>query len=152
MGIFLLAGAGICALAGAWLLFDFFLWFFTGTVVPGKIEEFDKRKPVISFETPEGKKYRETAARIMHMGYFLTNPQAGDIFNVIYRDEADGLKVRVFGYLYLVAGTILFIPLVGGLALEYSRAWLGGQVAFIAIFAGLVLLAWVFLKFVRRNY
>jgi hypothetical protein len=143
--------SAICALAGAWLLFDFCLWHFTGTVTAGTVESFENRKPVVSFIAADGQKVTQRAERVTNIGYFLANVQPGEIFNVSYR-EGMTTQVRVHGQLYLVAGALLFMPLLGALAREFGRQWLGTQVSFIAIMMGVMVGGWVLLKLVRRNY
>jgi hypothetical protein len=151
MNIVFLGLALICALGGAFLVFDFFLWYFTGKVVAGTIEDFEKGKPIMAFKTEEGNNVSARAERIVHMGYFLAMPHQGDIFNTIYREQPD-LQVRVHGYLHLVTGGVLLLPMLWYLAHEYGRLWLGGQVSFVATFAVLILGIWAALKLIRRNY
>ena len=79
------------------------------------------------------------------------NVQPGEIFNVSYR-EGMATQVRVHGQLYLIAGVLLLMPLLGALAVEFSREWLGVQVSFAAIMAVVMVGGWVLLKLVRRNY
>ncbi len=144
-----------CAMAGGFLLIDFFLWFFTGTVVPSTIEKFEKGKPVVSFETVDGKKHRALVERITHTGYWLGRPQPGDVFNVITRPgatEGDPLRVRLHGFLHAISGGALLIPLPAWLATEYGRALMASQVAFFAVFAALILGCWALMKILRRNY
>ena len=147
----LIALTAICALAGAWLLFDFCLWHFTGTIAAGTVERFENGKPVVSFEMPDGKKVMQRAERVTNIGFFLANVQPGEIFNVSYR-EGMATQVRVHGQLYLIAGVLLLMPLLGALAVEFSRDWLGVQVSFAAIMAVVMVGGWVLLKLVRRNY
>ena len=147
----LIALSAICALAGAWLLFDFCLWHFTGTVTAGTIERFENGKPVVSFIAADGQKVTERVERVTNIGYFLANVQPGEIFNVSYR-EGMTTQVRVHGQLYLSAGMLLLMPLLGALAREFSREWLGVQVSFAAIMLLVMLGGWVLLKLVRRNY
>lgn len=147
----LIALSAICALAGAWLLFDFCLWHFTGTVTAGTIERFENGKPVVSFIAADGQKVTERVERVTNIGYFLANVQPGEIFNVSYR-EGMTTQVRVHGQLYLIAGMLLLMPLLGALAREFSREWLGVQVSFAAIMLLVMLGGWVLLKLVRRNY
>ncbi len=71
--------------------------------------------------------------------------------NVSYR-EGMATQVRVHGQLYLIAGVLLLMPLLGALAVEFSREWLGVQVSFAAIMAVVMVGGWVLLKLVRRNY
>ena len=128
----LIALTAICALAGAWLLFDFCLWHFTGIVTAGTVERFENGKPVVSFTGADGQKVTQRVERVTNIGYFLANVQPGEIFNVSYR-EGMTTQVRVHGQLYLIAGALLFMPLLGALAREFSREWLGVQVSFVAI-------------------
>ena len=147
----LIALSAICALAGALLLYDFCLWHFTGTVTAGTIERFENGKPVVSFIAADGQKVTERVERVTNIGYFLANVQPGEIFNVSYR-EGMTTQVRVHGQLYLIAGMLLLMPLLGALAREFSREWLGVQVSFAAIMLLVMLGGWVLLKLVRRNY
>lgn len=140
-----------CALAGAWLMFDYGVWHFTGIVTPGTVEGFENGKPVVSFETANGEKIRQRASRVTNIGYFLANVQKGEIFNVAYR-EGMATEVRVHGHLYLVAGALMLMPLLGALAKQFSREWLGTQVSFAATMAVIMVGGWVLLKLVRRNY
>lgn len=141
----------ICALAGVWLVFDFCLWHFTGTITAGTVESFENGKPVVSFEMPDGQKVTKRAERITNTGYFLANVQKGEIFNVSYR-EGLTTQVRVHGQLYLVAGVLLFMPLLGALAKEFSRTWLAGQVSFATAMVVIMVGGWILMKLVRRNY
>ncbi|MGB4106323.1 MAG: hypothetical protein WBK55_00840 [Alphaproteobacteria bacterium] len=143
--------SAVAALAGGWLLFDFCLWYFKGKVTAGTIQDFEKGKPVVSFETEDGKVTRRVS-RIMRLSYFLSDPQPGEIFNVIYRPMGDTPNVRLHGYMGLMSGVLLLIPLPGALAAQYGRDWLAGQVSFILVFVGLMVGVWVFLKLLRRNY
>ncbi|MGB4056746.1 MAG: DUF3592 domain-containing protein [Alphaproteobacteria bacterium] len=149
--IVFLGVAVLCALVGAWLLFDFLLWFLTGYIVSARIEAFEKGWPVLAYETSEGKAMRARAGRITHMGYYLGHPQEGDVFNVIYRKKEPG-QVRVYGYLYPVAGLILFIPFVAYLAAEFSKVWMATQVSFIVVFMVMILGGWLLLKLLRASY
>ncbi|MCE7888070.1 MAG: hypothetical protein DYH13_11305 [Alphaproteobacteria bacterium PRO2] len=143
--------SAICAAAGAWLLFDYGLWHFTGTVTAGTVESFENGKPVVSFEMADGQKATRRAERITNIGYFLANVQPGEIFNVSYR-EGMTTQVRVHGHLNLVAGALLFMPLLGALARQFNLNWLGTQVSFAATMAVIMVGGWVLLKLVRRNY
>jgi hypothetical protein len=145
--------AGLLALAGIWLIFDFSLWYFTGHVVPARIESFEKGLPVLSFETIEGEKARVKAASITHIGYLLAKPQTGDIFNSIYRTiTGDEIIVRVHGFLYLITGLLALIPLLGVLALKYSNALMINQLMYLLILIAMTLGGWVALKLISRNY
>jgi hypothetical protein len=145
---------GVLALAGAWLVVDFFLWFFTGHVTPARIDGFEKGMPVLSFEMQNGKQARVLASAITHIGYRLAKPQEGDIFNVIYREAGEGSEVivRVHGFLYLIAGVLAFMPLLAVLAMKFSKGWMMSQLSFLTILIVIVLGGWIGLKAIRRNY
>lgn len=151
MGTLLLGLAVICALAGGWLVLDYLLWLFTGTVTAGTIETFDKGMPVFTFETPEGKPVKGRAGSIRQISYYLTEPQVGDVFNVIYRDGKE-VELRVHGYMYLLAGAVLFLPGIAALAIRQGSGWVGGQVTFMFMFVAIAVGCWALMKVLRRNY
>ncbi len=141
----------IAALAGGFLLFDFCLWQYQGKVAAGTIEDFKQGKPVVSFETENGK-VSARVSRVMRLSYFLSDPKAGEIFNVIYRPAGDKPDVRLHGYAGLLGGVLLLMPLPWALAMRFGRDWLAGQAAFIVVFVGLMIGVWVLLKLMRKNY
>ena len=142
----------VLALAGAWLVVDFFLWFFTGHVTPARVDGFEEGMPVLSFEIQNGKKGRARASAITHIGYRLAKPQEGDIFNIIYRETGAEMVVRVHGFLYLIAGLLAFMPLLAVLAMKFSKGWMMSQLSFLTILIVIVLGGWIGLKAIRRNY
>lgn len=144
--------SAIAALAGGFLLFDFCLWQYQGKMAAGTIQDFKDGKPVVSFETEDGGKVSARVSRVMRLSYFLTDPKAGEIFNVIYREAGDKRDVRLHGYLGLLGGVLLVVPLPWALALQYGRVWLAGQASFIIVFVGLMVGVWILLKLMRRNY
>lgn len=145
---------GVLALAGAWLVADFFLWIFTGHVTPARVDGFEEGMPILTFEMQNGKKARARASAITHIAYRLAKPQKGDIFNIIYREtgEGDEVIVRVHGFLYLIAGMLTFMPLLAVLAMKFSKGWMMSQLSFLMILIVIVLGGWIGLKAIRRNY
>ena len=142
---------------GAFLIFDFLLWQFTGEITRGTIEGFEPKKkgpgslPVFSFQKPDGTKIRVKAEKIAQLMYLLGRPEAGTDFTIIYR-RGDPPPLRVHGYLYLILGGMLFVPLLAWIAIVHGGSLMAGRLAFLVVFTILMLGGWVMLKLIQRDY
>ncbi len=141
---------------GAYLIFDFFLWRFYGHATRGVIESFEPgiggkgQLPVLSFTKEDGAKVTQKAEAVTDLAYILGRPEPGMSFTILYR-EKDGLRLRVHGYLYLMAGFLLFLPLLAALAVFYSNALMAAQLQFLLIFIAIALGGPVLLKLAQRG-
>ena len=61
-------------------------------------------------------------------------------------------KVRVYGYIHVVAAAFLFAPLLVYLGLKLRSAVLLGQVSYALIFGIIVFGGWVGLKLIQKYY
>jgi hypothetical protein len=145
------------ALFGVWLIIDFLLWEIRGHIATAQIKEFsadkDKGKllPVMSFEH-EKIMVSIQAERIDQLMYLLSKPKAGDVTDVIYIVEETGLRVRIYGYMNIVAGVMLVVPFVAALALWMGKALAVTQSLFFFLFAGIMAVTIIFMKIVQRIY
>ncbi len=151
MNALLLLPALALAAFGAFLIFDFLLWQFTGHATRGVIEGFERKMPVFRFEKPDGTKISVKAERVTQLMYLLGRPDIGTDFAIIYR-EGDPPPLRVHGTLHLIAGGVLFVPLLAWIAVTYGGSLMTGRLAFVVTFAILILGGWVLLKLIQRNY
>ncbi|MCB1563596.1 MAG: hypothetical protein KDJ75_08495 [Alphaproteobacteria bacterium] len=143
------------ALLGLWLCGDFLFWVATGTVEEGEVTGFQERKnkgrvlPVIRIERVEEEPFEVKPERIDQISYLLSPAIEKERRSVIVR-KGPPARARLFGYLNLIAGLFLLAPCVGLLALHSGQYLFVGQLAYIVIFASILLGSWVLLKMIQK--
>lgn len=157
MSIVLLILALPCAGFGAYLLVDFFQWSVMGRVVSATITGFQDKTskrlklPVVSFENEEGKSLSANAERIDQFLFLFNRPGVDDFTTVIYR-EGKPPRARIYGYTNVVAGLLLWAPLIIAVGMRLGKTVFLGQAAYVLIFVAIALGGWMFLKFIQRHY
>ena len=157
MDIILIVIGSVMALAGVWLVIDFLIWEQTGTKAVARIEGFQAktslwlRLPVVAFEDEHNKTITLRPARIDQMIYYVVNPNVGDITTIIYRADPNGPVGRVYGYIRLSVGVMLFVPLVLALGVMAGNSMVMSQVLYMVSFVAMVAGALAFLKFIQKT-
>ncbi len=109
------------------------------------------RLPVVSFETEEGNEVETKVQRIDQFLFLLNRPGQDDFTTVIYSVD-EPKKARIYGYIHVVAGLFLFVPLLASLGLKLRSAVLLGQVSYVLVFGVIVFGGWVGLKLIQKYY
>ena len=152
----LIAVSLVSAILGLCLILNFALWEAKGIKVDGLIVGFVKgrwfRTPVLSFQVGDGGETRMRAERIDQLVFLLGRPRENEIAPIIYREEGARLRMRVFGYLPLILGALLMLPLVAALGFASGKMLAVVQVAYVVIFAGIIIGGLALMKFIARNY
>lgn len=146
---------------GAWLLLDFLFWRVQGRVAGAMITGVQEKKskgvklPIVSFEVEDGDEdVREVTAEVARIDQFLfilNSPEEGDPTTVIY-DKDNPVKVRIYGYMHLVSGVLLFAPLIVAMGFKFRSALLLGQVSYALVFCAIIFGGWAFLKIIQKHY
>ena len=175
MDTVLLIISGVMALGGLWLIVDFLLWEYNGRKAVARIEGFQSKKsgwlrlPLVAFEDEKNATIQAPVQRIDQMIYYVVNPGIGDITTIIYRvlppthqaahqtgrqpDSQPGnhALVRVYGFLRLIAGALLCVPLLLTLAMMAQNALVFAQVLYVVCFIAMFAGGLAFLKFIQKT-
>jgi hypothetical protein len=157
MAMVFLVFSGLVAVAGAFLLGDFLYWAVRGRVVRARITGWQDRKnkglflPRVIFKNENGEIVEGAPSRIDQFLYFLNRPGEGALTTLIHlRDDIK--QVRIYGYINVVAGGALFLPLPVALGIERGAPLVLGQAAYVAILAVIILGGWALMKLIQRYY
>ena len=147
----LLAGGSL------YLLGDFLFWVLRGRIVRAKILSFQDKTnkglllPFVVFRNESGQALRAPAERIDQFQFLFNRPQEDDFITVYYINE-DQPRLRVYGYINVIAAGFLLVPLLISIAIESGKAEALGQGLYTLIFAVIILGGWVLLKLIQRYY
>lgn len=156
MTIFLVLISLVIAAPGVYLLADFLLWMLAGRVVPAQITGFQEKKdkglrlPVVSFEAQHDGTVNASAMRIDRLSFLLNRPQEGEGTMIVYR-QSDPQQVRVYGYINVVGGLVLLVPLMAALAHAFGDTLVLIQIKYSLVFIAIIFGGWVLLKLIQRS-
>ncbi len=155
------------ALFGVYLMLEFLwinvLWNKTQGVVRGFQEKtkWGKALPIVSYnlksnnaEVKDEQKKKSVSARVVRVDRLAAHfdpLQEGDIVPVIFR-FASPKRVYVFGFLNLILGGMLCLPLLTILVLNYGQAIMMYQLLFVFVFIAVMFGAWLLMKLVQKGY
>ena len=154
--LFLILSLGMAG--GAFYMFaDFLLWRRSGRVALAEIVDFQSQRnkgfdlPVVRIEAKDGKEHIVAALRIDRFAFLLNRPGKEDFIAIIYK-ESDPKQARVYGYINVVAGLFLLIPLCYFLTDRYGHSVAVSQLSYFVALGAIIFGGWVFLKLIQRNY
>jgi hypothetical protein len=147
--------AFLCAAAAVYLVADFVIWRRDGHVTGAVITGFTKARnkgfflPLVVFEKSDGGQQEARALRIDRFSYVLGRPGLQQVTTVIYRPR-DPSKVRVYGYINIVAALFLSIPILMVAASFSGSVQAVGQVFFLLCLGIVMGGGWMVLKIIQR--
>jgi hypothetical protein len=148
--------AVLLAFTGAGLLFDYVLWRVIGEITVGTITGFQEKKskflkrPIVSFKDAEGNTHTAQTERIDRLLFILNRPGVGETIEILYRKKTPEMAI-VYGYLNLMIGMLLLLPVMAIWALKFGKILIATQVVYIFIFVGIIVGGWILLKIIQRN-
>lgn len=157
MDLVFLIMALVCAGAGVYLLADFMLWRVRARIVLAQITGFQGRRsrgmklPVVVFPLPDGGVQTAETARIDRFSHILNRPGEGEPVEVIYRADNPAL-VRVYGFINVVAGLFLLLPLIFAMGARLEVGRVLAQASFALTFGAIIIGGWALLKLIQRHY
>lgn len=154
LDIIILVMCGGLATTGLVLIVDYLYARFAGKITDHEIIEFSDKKywgrPLPRIHISRDKEtFRDIQIHaIDHIGYLISPPTVRQIIPILMLPNG---KARVYGYLRLVAGTVLSIPLFLILALQSGRTEVFNQAFYGVVLMGIILLGWIILRRIARS-
>lgn len=146
------------AVFGLYLIAEHFYWLITGRVVVGEIVEFSKDKnlalslPIVRFDMEDDEVITLQAQQIRRWSYIFAPPkEEGALVPVVVRTVDSDHIARIYGFVGLVAGGLLCVPLLAVLAYMYGDALAQMQFMYALTFSVILFGGWTFLKFIQRS-
>lgn len=125
------------ALFGIYCLLDFLYVRVSGRVVDATVTGFSTKKdkgrrlPVAEYRDEAGELRKQGVTKIDQISYLFSPAIEREIISIVLLPDG---KARVYGYLKLVCGVVLLLPLLAVAGGARGGAFLTGQVVYIFLF------------------
>lgn len=142
------------ALFGVYCLLDFLYVRMSGRIVEATVTGFSTKKdkgrvlPVVEHRDEAGQTRKLEIGKIDQISYLFSPAIEREVIGIVLLSDD---KARVYGYLKLVCGVVLLMPLLAVAGGERGGAFFTGQIVYIFLFLAVTIGGWIVLRAISRQ-